>query len=115
MARNSIPDALQRRDLIEQELDPARALKLAEAYLAADRVFESLAFLAKAGADEKLREIRDEALRAGDVFLAREAGLRCGEEPDTDAWRALAEAARAAGKQSYADEAQRQLAAREGS
>ena len=115
MARARIPDAVRRRELIEQEIDPARSLKLAEAYLEEDRVFEALAFLEKAGEQDRLRAIRDEAIRAGDVFLLREAAARCGEEPDADTWRALAEAAAAAGKESYAQEARRQLAAREAS
>ena len=110
-----IPDAIKRRELVEQKLDAGRALKLAEAYLAKDRVFEALAFLAKANARERLAEVRDEAVRNGDVFLLREASVHLGEEPDAETWRALAAAAAAAGKESYAQEAQRQLAAREGS
>ncbi len=115
MAKTRIPNALQRRELIEHELDAGRARKLAEAYLEQDRVLEALAFLEKAGDQDRLRAIRDEAIRAGDVFLFREAAARCGEEPDADSWRALAEAASAAGKESYAQEATRQLAAREAS
>lgn len=113
MARTRIPDAIERRELIEQELDAGRARKLAETYLEQERVFEALAFLEKAGDAERLRAIRDEAVRAGDVFLFREAAARCGEEPEAADWRALAEAAGSAGKESYAQEAMRQLAARE--
>jgi hypothetical protein len=113
MARARIPDAIQRRELLEQELDAGRALKVAEAYLEEGRFFDALAFLDKAGDLDRLRAIRDEAIRAGDVFLLREAAARCGEEPDADTWRALAEAAASFGKDGYAQEARRQLAARE--
>ena len=113
MARTQMPDAIQRREVLEQKLDPAKALKYAEAYLEHDRVIEALAFLEKAEARDRLEAIRDEAIAAGDVFLLRESALRLGEEPDADAWRRLADAAAAAGKESYAVEARRQLSARE--
>ncbi len=115
MARTRIPDAIQRRDLIEQKLDPARARKVADAYLEQDRVLEALPFLERAEARDELAAIRDAAVSSGDVFLLRETALRLGEEPDADTWRRLAEVAAAAGKASYAAEAQRQLAAREAS
>ncbi len=115
MARMRMPDAIQRREILEQKLDPAKASTYAETYLEQDRVFEALAFLDKAGELDRVRTIRDEAIRAGDVFLLREAAARCGEEPEADTWRALAEAAAAAGKDAYAQEARRQLAAREAS
>ncbi len=90
-------------------MEASRALGVAEAYLAEGRVIESVAFLEKAGAGEKLREIREQAVQAGDVFLLRELSLRLAEEPDASTWRVLAEAAEAQGKVSYAVEARRQL------
>ena len=40
-----IPDPLKRRHLVEGDLDPAKALALAEAYLAEGRSQEAVAFL----------------------------------------------------------------------
>ena len=114
MARKAIPDAIQRRDQLEQKLDPAKALRVAEAYLEAGRAFEALAYLERAEARERIEAVRDEAIEGGDVFLLREAAARLGEAPDVRAWERLAEAAAAAGKQSYAAEARRQMAAGEG-
>lgn len=108
MAKTKIPDALARRHLIEKELSAAQALRLAEAYLAEDRVVESLVFLKKAGAADRLREIAGQARDAGDVFLMRQVASLLGESPTAEEWRAAAEAARAQGKLRFAADAERQ-------
>ena len=104
------PDPLKRRHLIERGLDAPKALALAEAYLAEGRTQESLVFLKQAEARERLEAIREEAAAAGDVFLLRESSLALGEETPAALWRATAEAAQAAGKGKYAEEAARQAA-----
>jgi hypothetical protein len=108
MARSELPDALARRVWLEQPLDAARALRVAEAYLAEERSAEAVAFLAKAGASERLAALRDDAIRAGDAFLLKEVCRALGEAPLAVHWRRLGAAAAAAGKASYAAEAQRQ-------
>jgi len=108
MARPVLPDALARREWIEQPLEPARAQRVAEAYLAEERAAEAVAFLKKAGAIEGLSALRDEAIRAGDAFLLKEVCRALGVEATVTHWRALRDAALAAGKVSYAAEAQRQ-------
>src|SRR5512145_2923714 len=108
MARAAIPDPLERRHLVERQLDPARALAIAEAYLAEERAQEAVAFLARAQATDRLEEVWRLALEQGDPFLLREVALALGREPDGASWRALAEAAAAAGKDRYAAEARRQ-------
>jgi hypothetical protein len=108
------PDPLRRRHLVEQEMDPARALLVAEAYLEENRAVEAVAFLVKAKARERLVELREQAVAEGDAFLLREISAALGEEADAATWRALGEAARAAGKDSYASEASRQAARLEG-
>jgi hypothetical protein len=112
MARNKLPDPLERRHSLVRPMDAAEALRIAEAYLAEGRQMESLAFFAKAGARERLEGLAREALAAGDAFLLREVSACLGEEPDSATWLALAEAAEAAGKERYALEARR-LATRE--
>jgi hypothetical protein len=97
-----------RRDLIEKELAPAQALRLAEAYLEEERVVEALVFLKKAGAQDRLREIGQQATLDGDVFLIRQVGAALGGAPEADDWRAAAQAARARGKLRYAEDAERQ-------
>jgi len=108
MAKGAIPDPLKRRHLVEEDLDPARATALAEAYLAEGRVPEALVFLEKAGARDRLAELRDAAVASGDVFLLRATASALGEEVEADAWGRAAEAAEAAGKALYAREARRQ-------
>jgi hypothetical protein len=108
MARKVLPHALARREWIEEDLDPARALKVAEAYLEGGRTAESIVFLVKAEAHDRLREIVEQAVRQGDAFLLREASRALGEEPTREQWRGLAASAAAAGKDRYAAEAQRQ-------
>jgi hypothetical protein len=107
MASTAIPDPLTRRHLVERELAPDAALRLAEAYLAEDRRWEAIAFLMKAGARDRLAELREQATAEGDAFLVREVGRALGEETTTERWRAVAEAARAAGKERFAAQAQR--------
>jgi hypothetical protein len=109
MARPVLPDALARREWLEQPLDAARALAVAEAYLAEDRAAEAVAFLSKAGASERLRALREESIRAGDAFLLKEISRALGEEATAEHWRRLRDAATAAGRASYATEAQRQV------
>jgi hypothetical protein len=108
MARSVLPDALARREWIEQPLDAARALRVAEAYLAEERTAEAVAFLKKAGATERLGALREEAIRSGDAFLLKEVCRALDEEATAAQWRQLRDAAAAAGKGSYAVEAQRQ-------
>jgi hypothetical protein len=108
VAQGPLPDPLKRRHLLEDELDPARALAIAEAYLAQERATEAVAFLAKAGARDRLAALRDQAVAQGDVFLLRSASAALGEEPSLEIWTRLAEAAEAAGKERYAHEARRQ-------
>ena len=110
MAKKKLPDPLRRRHMVEQEIDPARALQIAEAYLEEGRVLESVLFLAKAEAGERLATLREQAVMEGDAFLLREIAAALGEEMDAETWRALAEAARAAGKDRYAAEASGQVA-----
>ena len=114
MARKSaIPDPLRRRHLLEEKLDPARALAIAQAYLAEERACEAVAFLAKAGAREPLAELCVRAVAEGDPFLLRQACAALGEEPSADRWRRLAASARAAGKEVQARDADRQAQLRE--
>ena len=108
MAKQPIPNPLERRHLLERELEPARALAIADAYLAAARSLEAVAFLRKAGAKERLEALVQEALCEGDAFLLREVAQALGREPDAALWRQLAEAAAAAGKDRYVAEARRQ-------
>jgi hypothetical protein len=110
VAKSAIPDPLERRHLVERQLDPARALKIAEAYLAEERAQEAVAFLARAGAVDRLEALFRLAVDEGDPFLLREVAAALGREPDGASWRALAEAAAAAGKDRYAAEARRQEA-----
>jgi hypothetical protein len=110
MAKKKLPDPLRRRHLVEQELDPARALQIAEAYLEAGQALDAVAFLAKAEAGERLAALREQAVSDGDPFLLREIATALGEELDAATWRRAADAARAAGKDRYAAEAGRQAA-----
>ncbi len=73
-----------------------------------DRIFEAVAFLQKAGAQEKLLEIGHSAIADGDVFLFRTICETTGEDADASDWSQLADAAEASGKTMYAAEARRQ-------
>jgi len=108
MAKRTIPNPLERRHLLEHDLEPARALAIADAYIAEARSLEAVAFLRKAGAQDRLEALIQEALRQGDAFLLREVEQALGREPDATLWRQLADAAAAAGKDRYAAEARRQ-------
>jgi hypothetical protein len=110
MAKKKLPDPLRRRHMVEQEMDPARALQIAEAYLEEGRAIEAVSFLAKAEARERLAALQEQAVSEGDAFLLREISAALEEEMDAATWRALAEAARAAGKDRYAAEASGQAA-----
>jgi hypothetical protein len=107
-AKSPIPDPLRRRHLLEEPLEPARALAVAEAYLAEERVWEAVDFLRKADARDRLAELRERAVATGDAFLLRQTSVALGEEPGPARWRALAEAARAAGRLVAARDAERQ-------
>lgn len=109
MARRRIPDALERRTLVEADLAPERALAIAEAYLDEGRELEAVAFLEKAGARDRLLELQRRAIEAGDAFLLQEVARALGAEPDRAAWESLLRAAEAAGKDLYAQEARRRL------
>jgi hypothetical protein len=109
MAKSAVPGVLERRHLIESETGEAQALKIAEAYLAEDRLEEALVFFEKAGAAEPLAELRANAVAAGDVFMLRSAARAMGESPSRDEWVSVEAAAAAAGRELYVADAQRQL------
>lgn len=113
MAKSKLPDALTRRLLIEKELSPAHALRLAEAYLEEERVVESLIFLKKAKADDRLRAIGEQAKLDGDVFLMRQVAALLEEPPSGEDWREAAIVAQERGKLRYAADAERQAGRRE--
>ena len=108
MARSVIPNALDRRHLIEKNLSQAQALQIAEAYLAEGRSVEAIDFLAKAEAREQLTELRAAAVESGDVFLLRLAARALDEPPTRAEWSAVGDAAAAAGRDRYAADARRQ-------
>lgn len=108
MAKSQIPNALDRRHLVERKVAPAQALRIADAYLAEGRTLEALDFLRVAEAADRLAELRREAIAAGDAFLFRCIAGSAGEPPTREEWSALADAAAASGRRFYADQAQRQ-------
>jgi len=101
------PNPLERRHLIEKELSVEQALAVAEAYLAEGRDDEAVVFFGKANADDRLQELADRAVESGDVFLMTEVAKVRREEPAPEVWNRLAEAARRAGKELYAETAAR--------
>ncbi len=108
MARTKLPDALKRRHLVERDLGPAQAMRIAQAYLDEERSLEAIAFLCKAEAAEPLAVLRSEAIDGGDAFLLRAVSDAAGIPPTREEWQALAEKATANGKDLYAAEAVRQ-------
>ena len=108
MAKVKLPDPLERRHLVERELDAAKALRLAEAYLEAGRRIEAIDFLRKAEDSEQLESLRECALEEGDVFLLRAVAAATGVAPRRPEWQRIAETAEAAGKERFAAEARRQ-------
>ncbi len=108
MAGTQIPDPLKRRHLVEAEQSASQALALAESYLAEGHSLEAVAFLAKAEASDRLDELRQQALEAGDGFLLRAVAQASSKPPAPAEWAALARAAEAAGKDCYAADARRQ-------
>ena len=113
MASSKIPNPLERRHLVERELSPEQATALADAYLAEGRADEAVVFLGKAGADDRLQAMWDEAAETGNVFLLKQIARLLPSEPTPGDWERVAEAARAGGKQLYAEAALR-LAHRSG-
>ena len=107
MAKATIPGPLKRRHQIEQNLDEGQCLAIADAYEAEGRIFESLQFLVKAGATERLRGAGELAVSAGDAFLMKQVADLLGEDPGAEQWQALAEAADAKGLELYAEMARR--------
>ena len=114
MAKSLVPSPLERRVLLEKQLDPAHALRIAEAYLVEDRTVEALAFLRRAEAGERLGAILAEAVAAGDAFLVRETCSALRRSPTNTEWQAVAQAASTAGKLRYAEQAHRQHGRGEG-
>ncbi len=107
MAETKLPDPLSRRHLLDGEIDPSRVKALGAAYLEAGREIEAIEFLARAKDREALEALQDAAVERGDVFLMRSASAGLNEEPSVDRWRALAEAATAAGRHKDAETARR--------
>lgn len=107
MAPTKLPTALDRRHLVERELAPAEALRYAEAYAEQERWVEAVDFFAKAGADDRLAEVADLAVAEGDAFLLKIVAAAQGDDPGSERWQQLAEAAARAGRDEYAETARR--------
>ncbi len=113
MAEIELPDPLSRRHLLEGDLDSAKALALAKAYLEDGREVEATDFLAAADPDsnaearEALCELQRVAVKHGDVFLMCAASAALDEEPSAETWCALAEAASRAGRSQDVETAER--------
>lgn len=110
MAKSKIPGPLERRHLVEKDLDASAAMKIAEAYLEAGRKNEAIDFLAKAGDMERLKSLAEEAVSIGDPFLLQSVARVTGEEPDCATWNRCADIAQQAGKERYAETARRNAA-----
>jgi len=113
MSKRVLPDPLERRHLLERELDPSRAGVIAQAYLDEGRVAEAVAFLRRAGERERLESLRRQAVEEGDLFLLREVAVALEAPPRSDEWAMLAESARRLGKERYAIQAARQAERKE--
>ncbi len=109
MAKSKIPNPLDRRHVVEKDLDAAAALAIAEAYLEQGRRVEAIDFLVKADASDQLAALGEQAVESGDVFLLQALSRQTGEEPTRDTWQRVAEHAEAAGKERYKVAALRQL------
>ncbi|MCP3983152.1 MAG: hypothetical protein GY723_02115 [bacterium] len=104
-----LPDPLKRRHLVEGEIDSAKALALAEAYLEEGRQQEAIVFLARADATDRLEALLEEAVLAGDAFLVRQVAEAMDQEVPEAKWARVEERARELGKDRYASEASRQV------
>ena len=109
MAKSKIPNAIERRHLIERDLSESAAMRYADAYLQVGRDQDAIEFLVKAEATDALEEMRARAIESGDVFLLRAISRATGVAVAREEWQAVARAASAAGKERFAVEANRQL------
>ena len=107
MAKTLIPNPLKRRHLIEQEIDAAQCLAIADAYEAEGRRFEAVQFLVKAEARERLAALSEAAVAAGDAFLLKQVADAEGSDPGTARWTQLVEVADEKGLARYAEMARR--------
>ena len=108
MASTQIPSPMDRRHLLEKRMDADQAIALADAYLEADRAVEALDFFAKAGAMDRLEEVAEQAIEAGDAFLLKSVLDAQGvEHAAPERWERLGAAAERAGKTLYASVAHR--------
>jgi hypothetical protein len=110
MAKSVIPGPLERRHLVERELDENTASKIAAAYLEQGRRIEAIDFLAKANDSGGLKALAEEAISIGDPFLLLSVSEATGDEPDRATWNRCADAAEAAGKDRHATTARRNAA-----
>ncbi|MFP6565597.1 MAG: hypothetical protein VCC02_01915 [Myxococcota bacterium] len=108
MAKSKIPNALERRHLMERQLGSTQALAIGEAYLAEGRSLDAVAFLVKAEAVSALDALTEEAVQNGDAFLLRNIAETRGIEFDGATWERVADAASDAGKDLYAELARTQ-------
>lgn len=113
MATTKLPDPLAKRHLLEAQQEPSRAKALADAYLAREREIEAIDFLKQAGDTVALERLEAAAVERGDVFLMRKVSQALARDPSPERWRALADAARRAGRERDAESAVR-LAAVDG-
>jgi len=107
VGKTKLPRPIERRHLVERELNAAQALRYAEAYLEEGLEVDAIAFLVKAGATDQLEALRIRSIEVGDGFLLRAVAAAMEDPPKAEEWEALAEAAKRLGKERYATDALR--------
>ncbi len=99
MARQTLPDSVEKRNLLHAgKASPGTLLQLGKAFEAARRLPDALDFFAKAGDAEGVARIKAVAIETGNSFLLVRARRVGPVEVARDEWLAAAAAAERAGR-----------------
>lgn len=100
-----IPDCLSKRDLLYGDtLDEASLIDFGDLYLHKGMLHDALSFFERAGNRERIKKIREDALKGGDLSILARVHEMDGFKLDSPDWEGAAENALGAGRKRYAAE-----------
>ncbi|MEM4243210.1 MAG: hypothetical protein QXP44_00215 [Candidatus Bathyarchaeia archaeon] len=104
--KDALPDYKTKQAMLyAQDARPAELAAWGRRFLAAGWLYDAIDFFKRANWREGLLQVREQAVREGDVFLVRRLSKALGEETEAATWRRVGEEARRLGKLEFALEA----------
>lgn len=101
--KEALPGYLNKRKVLyESEAPPDQLQTMAEQFVEAGHLSDAVEFYSKAGANERIEALLDEAIARGDTFLCEQISSATDRTLTEDQWAGVGKQAMDSGKYGYA-------------